>query len=301
MIACASGMATLRLITFSRPVALLAAEQQGFFHDQGLEVACEITRGSVEQVRGLMAGRWDVAHTAADNVMAYVDREQADLFIFAVADLGLGQKLIVEPSVQGFADLRGRTLGVDALDTGYAFVLRGMLQRNGLGLDDYQLEAIGSTPERWAALREGRVAGCLLSSPSDERAIREGFRLLALAGEYFPVYPGLTAATTRRWAADHDADLLAYTRALLAGAAWAADPANAEKAVDLIARDQQVDAEGARRRLQVELESRSVAQPTDTQVAQGLEVVRDLRRQITGVGGPLESYFDPTYMRRARE
>src|ERR687885_2174280 len=157
-------MPLIRLISFSKPPALVAAQANGFFERENLTVEVELTRGSIEQIRGLLEGRWDIAHTAADNVMAYDDREGADLFVFAVADLGVGQTLVVRPDVTAYADLRGQPLGVDALDTGYAFVLRRMLEHNDLAWGDYQLLPVGSTPQRLQALREGRIAGALLSS-----------------------------------------------------------------------------------------------------------------------------------------
>ena len=256
-------MTLVRLITFSRPAALATAEQQGFFERAGLSVQTDITRGSVEQIRGLLAGTWDIAHTAADNVMAYVDKERADLFVFAVLDLGVGQNLIVRSDVNTYVDLRGKTLGVDALDTGFAFVLRRMLEQNGLPWGSYELVAVGSTPERMQALRDGRVAGCLLSSGPDQQAMKEGFRLLEPASAHFPLYPGLTCATTRRWAKDHDAELVGYTRALLAGARAAGG-----------------------------------SSPSLEQVMQSLEVVRQLRHDMTGVGTGLEAYVDLSYMQR---
>src|SRR5918912_654360 len=145
-------MPLIRLIAFSRPVALLAAQAKGLFEREGLTVEVELTRGSVEQIRGLLAGTWDIAHTAADNVMAYVDREGADLCVFGVFDLSVGQTLVVRPEVRSYADLRGQPLGVDALDTGYAFVLRRMLERNGLAWGSYELVPVGSTPQRQQAL-----------------------------------------------------------------------------------------------------------------------------------------------------
>jgi ABC-type nitrate/sulfonate/bicarbonate transport system substrate-binding protein len=284
----------VRLITFSRPITLLAALYKGFFKQHGLTVEADLTRGSVEQIRGLLEGRWDVAHTAADNVMAYVDREGVDLFVFAVADLGVGQKLIVRPEITSYEGLRGQPLAVDALDTGYAFVLRRMLEQHGLAWGSYELVPVGSTPQRLQALRDGRVVGALLSSPPDDE-----FSLLGSAAESFPLYPGLTAATTRRWASAHPADLLGYTRALLAAARWAADPRNADEAVELIARDQHVDTQTARRRYQLEVESRSIALPTLDQILAGLDVVRRLRQALTGSTTGLEAYVDLSYMERA--
>ena len=253
-------MSLVRLIAFSKPAALRAAEQQAYFAREGLTVEVELTRGSVEQIRGLLEGRWDIAHTAADNVMAYRDREGADLFVFAVIDLGVGQTLVVRPEVTSFADLRGRPLAVDAIDTGYAFVLRRMLANNDLPWGCYELVPVGSTPQRLQALREGRVVGALLSSPA------EGLRVLAPAADYFPLYPGLTAATTRGWARAHEGELVGYTRALLAGAR-AADP--------------------------------GAAPPSLEQAKASLDVVRQLRQDLTGTTAGLEAYVDLSYMERA--
>jgi ABC-type nitrate/sulfonate/bicarbonate transport system substrate-binding protein len=286
-------MTLIRLIAFSRPTALLAAQHKGFFEGEGLTVEAALTRGSVEQIRGLLAGTWDIAHTAADNVMAYVDREGADLVVFAVADLGVGQKLIVRSDITAYAGLRGQPLAVDALDTGYAFVLRRMLEQHGLPWGSYQLVPVGSTPRRLEALREGRVAGALLSSPP------EGFPVLDSAADYFPLYPGLTAATTRRWATANQPQLHGYTRGLLAGARWAVDPSHRDEAVELIARDQQIDLPTARRRYELEAEARSVAQPTLEQVMASLEVVRRLRQDMTGSTAALEACVDLSYMQRA--
>jgi ABC-type nitrate/sulfonate/bicarbonate transport system substrate-binding protein len=253
-------MSLVRVIAFSRPPALVAAEQHGYFAREGLSVEVELTRGSIEQIRGLLEGKWDIAHTAADNVMAYHDREGADLFVFAVVDLGVGQTLLVRPEVTSFADLHGRPLAVDAIDTGYAFVLRRMLEKNGLPWGTYELVPVGSTPQRLQALQEAEVVGALLSSPA------EGLRVLAPAAEYFPLYPGLTAATTRRWAGAHQAELTGYTRALLAGAR-AAHP--------------------------------GAAPPSLQQAMASLDVVRQLRQDLTGTTAGLEAYVDLSYMERA--
>lgn len=290
-------METVRLITFGRPLALEAADQLGLFEREGLRVDVEITRGSVEQIRGLRAGTWDLAHTAADNVMAYVNRDGADLFIFLVADLGLAQNLYVQPTVQRYEDLRGTTVGVDALDTGYAFVVRKMMQRNGLELDrDYRFVSVGGPGQRLEALRAGTISAGVLAAGHENVALAEGFRLLDRGSAHFPEYPGLTAATTRAWAREHDALLHAYTRAIVAGAVWASDPANRPTAIDLIARSQGVSRDEAEARFETERAARSPENATPERVRRGLEAVRDLRREMTGVGYyDLERYYDPTY------
>src|SRR5512142_1895947 len=103
----ASGRRRLRIITFGQPLAAVAAQRLGLFEREGLEVEYALTHASTEQIRQLLAGDWDLAHTAVDNVMAYVDAENADLFVFMVLDLGLAQKLILRPGLHSYEDLRG--------------------------------------------------------------------------------------------------------------------------------------------------------------------------------------------------
>lgn len=288
----------LRVIAFERPLALAAAQQKGFLAREGLDLDWEITRGSAEQMQGLLDGRWDIAQTAADNVMANVDRRGADVFIFLVAYLGLDQNLIVLPEIESYANLRGRPLGVDAVDTGYAMVLRKMLANAGLVAADYELVPIGSTQQRLDALVARRVAGCMLSARLTATVQQKGLRLLDKGNRTFPLYPGSgTAATTRRWAQGHESALGGYCRAMWAGEAWVADPANRDEMIGIIARDQSVSAGAARQLYEIDAEYRIRANPPLDQVTVALEVVRRLRREMTGVGRDLAAYFDGRYMR----
>ncbi|HYU19081.1 MAG TPA: ABC transporter substrate-binding protein [Chloroflexota bacterium] len=292
---------TIKLISFQRSLGLVAAERKGLFADEGLGIEYTQTPSSATQIRGVLDGTWDVAQTAADNVMAYVENEGADLFVFLVANLGLGQKLFVQPEITAYERLRGKVLVVDALDTGYAYVLQKMLQLNGLGPDSYRFESVGGTPQRLQALRERRAAGALLSGHPEETALREGFSLLQSASDYFPLYPGDTHATTRRWSEGHGELLAGYIRAYLRGCAWAAEPANRDEGISLIADDQQVSTEAAAARYERDRETRSAEAPSLDEVRAALQVVLDLRWEMAAMPGPRPSpskYFDPSYWER---
>ncbi len=132
-------------------------QEKGFFKQAGLDVSLEITPNSVELARNLHHGRYDLALTSVDNVVAYVEGQgEADLggpadfvAIFGV-DNGLLSVMAV-PEVKSFADLKGKTLSVDALTTGFAFVLRELLLRNGLGEGDVQIVRVGGGAQRLEA------------------------------------------------------------------------------------------------------------------------------------------------------
>ncbi len=90
--------------------------------------------------------------------------------------------LYVQPEIHSYADLRGKTVVVDAPDTAYALQLYKMLQVHGLQKGDDAVKPVGGTPLRLEALREDkRNAVAVLNPPFSVLAEKEGFRRLALA------------------------------------------------------------------------------------------------------------------------
>src|SRR5207245_7370840 len=74
----------LRVIAFSRPAAFVVAEGEGFFVDESLAVEYTQARGSAPQLDALVRGEFDLAHTAADNIVMRVDRDGADIAVVCV-------------------------------------------------------------------------------------------------------------------------------------------------------------------------------------------------------------------------
>ena len=117
---------------------LWVAEKQGFFAKRALDVRLHPTQNSMEQLTGLIDGKWDIAFTGFDNVVAYQEGQgeaaassEPDLFVFMGGDDAF-LRLVVQPAIHTYADLKGKTLAVDAMTTGFAFVLRKMLALNGI-------------------------------------------------------------------------------------------------------------------------------------------------------------------------
>ena len=85
--------------------------------------------------------------TAFDNVVAYQEGQgeakipaNPDMFAFMGGDNGF-LSLVGGRAHQALADLKGKKLSVDALTTGYAFVLREMLARSDIAESGSDLRA----------------------------------------------------------------------------------------------------------------------------------------------------------------
>ncbi len=234
---------TLNVIVFPGGfnLPLWAGIQQGFYSKRGLSLTLHFTTSSMEQLAGLIRGDWDLGLTGFDNVVAYqegqgeakIDREP-DLFAFMGGDDAF-LRLVVQKDIAGYADLKGKTLSVDALTTGFAFVLRKMLALNGIAESDVNFERAGGVMQRWDALKAGKHAGTLLITPFELIAQKLGLRLLQSARDVFPRYQGLVGATRRSWAAANGDALTAFIAAHLESLAWLHDRANRPAAAAILA------------------------------------------------------------------
>jgi len=287
-------MRTLRLITFSRPTSLLAAQQRGFLEDEGIVLEVEDAKGSKSQMEGLAEGRWDLAHTNADNVMKFRQNGFEQFFIFFVLDLGMAQKVIVQPDVMSWADLRGRTVGVDAADSGYAFVLYDLLRRNEISRDEYEIKAIGATAYRLQGLRDREIAAGLLSHHHEVAALSDGFRILEDTRDVFPGMPGVTGVTTTDWAEQNGEALHGYARALWRSFHWTQDPANRPDVIRVAMEARGMTEEAATELVRIEFESRTAAIHTIAQMETSLAETAELRATYTG--HTPTGYFSPEVM-----
>ena len=205
------------------------AQEKGFFERNGIRVTLQATPNSVAQMTGLAEGRFDIAITAVDNIVAYVEGQgeapigpQPEFFAFLGSDNSF-LNLVVAPDIRTFADLRGKSLSVDARTTGYAFVLFEMLRRNGLSEGEYHVESVGGTAQRWEALRRGKQSGTLLSAPFNILARERRFRQLAQASTTLGPYQGNVAATRRSWAQENRSKVIAFIRGYVQAVDWLYD------------------------------------------------------------------------------
>src|SRR5262249_41115398 len=147
--------------------------------------------------------------------------------------------LVTSPSITGIEGLAGKTLSVDAMTTGYAFVLYEIMRRNGLdkAKGDYAIVRAGGMVQRWNALREGQHSATLLSAPYTITAKKAGFTDLAKATEVIGPYQGNVAAVRRGWARQNRPKVLGFIRGYRRSVAWLYEPANRAEAIEILRRN----------------------------------------------------------------
>jgi ABC-type nitrate/sulfonate/bicarbonate transport system substrate-binding protein len=233
---------TLKINSFKSATLwpMWAAQKIGAFENEALKIDLTYTRNSKSQLTGVIEGKFDIITTALDNVIAYSEGEGApgtpkdgDLIAFLGGNNG-SLSLIAQPQYKTPKDLKGGDLAVDAISTGFSFLLREILAKSGLGPDDYKLSAVGATGARWQALQKKETAAALLTPPFTLIAAARGFSNVADANEVLGGYQGSVSATRRDWAPKNADAIVRYIRAYRAGQAWLMDTANKDVAIAIL-------------------------------------------------------------------
>jgi ABC-type nitrate/sulfonate/bicarbonate transport system substrate-binding protein len=181
---------------FTPSVLLSVARRTGRLAEQDLEVEEVPVSSSPGQFRSLLDGELDIALTSPDNVLAYrFDPgnplgELADVRIVATVDRGMGLGLYARPGLDP-ADLDATaTFGVDVPSSGFALAMYAIAETFGVPRADLRLDALGSTPRRLEALREGRCDATMLNAGNELPAEAAGCRLVASVADVCPPYVG---------------------------------------------------------------------------------------------------------------
>jgi len=285
------------------------AGEKGMFRKNGIEVKVTPTPSSVFQLTNLIDGKFDIAMTAIDNLIAYREgqgeqpKPGPDLFAFMGGDSGF-LRLVTVPEVKNFQQLRGKALSVDALTTGYAFVLLEILERNGLQKDrDYTTPAAGGVLQRFAALMEKKHAGTLLISPFEVQAEAKGYNRLANAIDVLGRYQGLVGGARMSWAQANRDAVVGYIRAFSEAVDWLYDPANKEEAIAIFLKNlPQANAQAANTAYRVLLSPKDGFQKKAQIDMEGVKTVLQLRSKY---GKPQKTltdasrYYDPSFYQAA--
>lgn len=246
----AAGLVNTAVAQTAKPIELIvfpggfnwpiwAAQEKGLFAASKVAVKITPTPNSQFQLVNLIDGKFDIAMTAIDNVIAYMEGQgsaptttKPDIFAFMGGDNGF-LRLVTVPEAKSYADLKGRQLSVDALTTGYAFVLRKLVDKAGIGRDVEYVRA-GGVLQRYQALIEKKHAGTLLISPFEVEAEAKGFNRLANGSEALGAYQGLVGAARRDWAKANEAQVVGYIKAYVAALDWLYRPANKAEAIAIL-------------------------------------------------------------------
>ena len=183
---------------------IYVGQDQGFFAEQGLDVQVQSFQSAIEMVPLLATGQLDAGHGGSN--AGLFNAMQSGVGIKLVSDESVlhapgpdihnGLWLVVRhgltQDVQSVHDLKGRTIGVNALKTVAHEQLERALEYDGLTLEDVNVKPVAFS-DMLAALANGAIDAAVMVEPfvtlAHERGIAEPLFDLANA------MPGYTMAS----------------------------------------------------------------------------------------------------------
>jgi ABC-type nitrate/sulfonate/bicarbonate transport system substrate-binding protein len=291
--------AKLTVIVFPgvQNLPIFAAQAKGFYAKRGINVDLKFTPNSDELRNGLAEGRYQIAHSAVDNAFALKDKANVDIAVVSGGDNSFNH-LMVQPEIQSLADIKGKTVAVDAVNTAYAFQLYEMLRQKGLNKGDYEVKPVGGTGARLEAMTQDKtMAAAIMNPPFSTRGEKAGLKDMGTAASALGAYQGTSAFVLRSWGAANEDMLVKYLQAYVEGWRWAFDPKNKAEAIALLVERLKLPEDIAA----VSYESTKNDFSRDGAIdMDGVKNVLKLRAQFEG-GTPAspEKYLDLSYYKKA--
>ncbi len=303
--ALAAGPETVRVNTFPNAKALPfhAGLARGIFAKHGVALELSFTENSSRQREGLAAGRFELVHAAVDNAVAMVDAAKQDVVIVTGGDSGMNE-FFVQADVRSFADLRGRTLVVDAPNTAYAIQAKKILLKHGLREGaDYKVVPVGRGELRLKAMAANKdYAAAVLNLPFTIQAEQLGLRSLGSTVDMLGPYQANGAFALRSWVGSNGALLERTIAAYVESLRWVRRPENRAECVAILMDKLKISGEVAERTYSTLVDPVRGFTPDARFDTEGFRNLLALRAEIEAGGGaapPAGKYFDLSYYERA--
>ncbi|MGH8910992.1 MAG: ABC transporter substrate-binding protein [Acidimicrobiia bacterium] len=312
-------MSLIRLGGFYRSLPMMAADQKGFYESHGVEVEFGQVTSSTQQFQYLSDGLYDVVQTSPDNTANYrfndhnPIRARVDAQGFMGLDYGMLLITVAQPDVQSVTDLRGRTISVDAFESGFAYVIYKILANHGLERDkDYAVVSTGGVYDRYIAMVEegADFAATLMSGGFETRAANRGFTLLDSVHDILDPYLGVWAAAKREWLEVNEQLALNFVKAYRQASAWVFDPTNRDECVSMLMAIPNTSSDLAEQLYEIQLRPGVGNVPDGIIDPDGVRNVLSLRVEFGGFEQPQDldqlvgsgtDLFDLSYLERSAE
>jgi len=272
------------------------AKEKRIYQKHGLFLEDIIIQGAANTTRAVVSNTLPVGRIAPDFIIEAIDRG-AKSHIVAGDMNKIPYDLYARADIKTGAELRGKTLGVSALSGGTTAMLEEVLEKSfGLTRKDYQVLVVGTSPDRYAALKGGSVAATIMAPPFTFRSQKDGFRKLATFHDVLGPIDFVVSFAHDDYIKSNRPELVKFAKAMIEATRWLYDAKNREEALGIHVKYLKGNREGAETDYKFLVEEFK-PWPTDgTTSKQGMDKTMELRVKANKYEGkkspPLSHYID---------
>ncbi|HLH97548.1 MAG TPA: ABC transporter substrate-binding protein [Xanthobacteraceae bacterium] len=283
-------------------LALTVAQRKGFLAQEGIDLKVVGLAGTSHQVEALDRGEVELSHTALPYLVEAVLKGSHSVGIVG-APANTIYSLMAQPQIKSFADLRGKLIGLSLPIDTISIATRMLLQKHGLGDQDYHTKELVGTPIRAKCLEGGECAAVPLGQPDDIVAAQKGFAKLGDSLEVIPRLQFSVIAARRDWAEANRDAVLHFTRAFAAAYRFMRAPENREEMTRIAADTTGAPPDIARAVLDFFYEPDRGVMPKQAEIDMaGVDAVIALLGQTGELSAPLpaaDRFVDVQYLKAA--
>jgi ABC-type nitrate/sulfonate/bicarbonate transport system substrate-binding protein len=229
-----SGMLKMRFTqsgNTSSSWPLYVAEQKKIFEKHGLQVETIVIRGATNTTRAVLSETIPIGRINPDYVIGATEKG-AKVKIVAANMEKIPYDIFARQEIKSGADLKGKTLGVSTLTGGTTLMVHEVLEKAyKLKDSDYKLLVVGTSPDRYAALKGGSVHATFMGPPFNFRATRDGFRKLANFHEHLGPILFTADFAHVNYLKSNRTEVVRYLKSIVEATRWLYEPKNKEEAL----------------------------------------------------------------------
>jgi ABC-type nitrate/sulfonate/bicarbonate transport system substrate-binding protein len=214
----------------------LVAKNKGYWDAEGLrDVEITIVGPAPTHMAALVGGSIDFSINITTDTLMRANVRGEPVYAVAGSSNKNSYALFGHSSIRSVADLRGRSLAIDAPGATIEYLTAEVLEKHGLRRGDYTLVPIsGTIEERSAAAVSGAVQAAL-GSLSDWPALRDrGATLLAKVEDVYPDFQFAVTAARGPMLDERPATVVAFLKGLSRGFQFVQQPGNAGEILKIL-------------------------------------------------------------------
>jgi ABC-type nitrate/sulfonate/bicarbonate transport system substrate-binding protein len=229
-----AGLPTVRFVQSGRTASswpLFIAEEKKLFQKNGIYLEEIIVRGGPNTTRAVLSNTIPIGRINPDYVIDAMEKG-AKVKLISGAMEKIPYDVVARPEIKTGADLKGKTVGVDSLSGGTTLMLREVFEKAyKLGEKDYRLLVVGTSPDRYAALKGGSVQVTFMGPPFNLRARKEGFTKLTTFHEHLGPIQFVVQFANDDYIKSNRAETVKFLAGMAEASRWLYDPKNKEEAL----------------------------------------------------------------------
>jgi NitT/TauT family transport system substrate-binding protein len=207
------------------------AQEKKIWEKNGIQFENIIIQGATNTTRAVLSETIPLGRINPDYVIGAIEKG-AKVRIIGGNMEKIPYDLMARAEIKSGADLKGKTIGVSTLTGGTTNMIEEVLSKAfKLKEGDYRYLVVGTSPERYAALKAGSVQATFMGPPFNFRAQQDGFTKIITFHEILGPIQFTADFAHMNFLKSNRNEVVRYLKSMIEATNWLYDPKNKEEAL----------------------------------------------------------------------